>query len=102
MGRLGGGGRPRFDPTNSSLELRKVPAGLNQIIHLNNHFAKFGKITNIQVSFNGDPEAALVTFSNPAEAKAAYKCTEAVLNNRFIKVFWHNKEREEASRPARR
>ena len=49
-----------------------------------------------QVSFGGDPEAALVTFSNPAEAKAAYKCTEAVLNNRFIKVFWHNKERDEA------
>ena len=50
-----------------------------------------------QVSFGGDPEAALVTFSNPAEAKAAYKCTEAVLNNRFIKVFWHNKERDEAT-----
>ncbi|CAK9831705.1 RNA-binding protein 26 [Anthophora retusa] len=26
----------------------------------------------------------------PAEAKAAYRSTEAVLNNRFIKVFWHN------------
>ncbi|XP_043219618.1 RNA-binding protein 26-like isoform X1 [Amphibalanus amphitrite] len=97
MSRLGGAPRPRFDPANCSLELKKVPAGLNQITHLNNHFVKFGKITNIQVSFGGDPEAALVTFSNPAEAKAAYKCTEAVLNNRFIKVFWHNKEREEAA-----
>ena len=48
------------------------------------------------MSFGGDPEAALVTFSNPAEAKAVYKCTEAVLNNRFIKVFWH-KERDETS-----
>ena len=54
-----------------------------------------------QVSFGGDPEAALVTFSNPAEAKAAYKCTEAVLNNRFIKVFWHNKEREDTSAEVR-
>lgn len=78
------------NPNNCSLELKKVPRGLNNITHLNNHFAKFGKIVNIQVSFEGDPEAALVTFSSHAEANAAYRSTEAVLNNRFIKVFWHN------------
>lgn len=44
----------------------------------------------LQVNFGGDPEAALVTFQLPVEAKAAYRSTEAVLNNRFIKVFWHN------------
>ena len=59
---------------------------------LNNHFSKFGKIVNLQVSFNSDPEGALVTFSSHAEAQAAYRSTEAVLNNRFIKVFWHTKE----------
>lgn len=74
---------------NSSLELRKVPRGLNSIAHLNNHFAKFGKIVNIQISYDGDPEAAIVTFSTHAEANVAYRSTEAVLNNRFIKVFWH-------------
>lgn len=74
---------------NSSLELRKVPRGLNTIAHLNNHFAKFGKIVNIQISYDGDPEAAIVTFSTHAEANVAYRSTEAVLNNRFIKVFWH-------------
>ena len=45
----------------------------------------------MQVSYNGDSEGALVTFSSHAEAQAAYRSTEAVLNNRFIKVFWHNK-----------
>lgn len=76
--------------SNCSLELRKVPRGLNSIAHLNNHFAKFGKIVHIQVSYENDPEAAIVTFSNHAEANVAYRSTEAVLNNRFIKVFWHN------------
>lgn len=56
---------------------------------MNNHFAKFGKIVNIQVNYKNDPEAAMITFSSPAEAHAAFKSTEAVLNNRFIKVFWH-------------
>lgn len=77
---------------NCSLELRKIPRGLNTIAHLNNHFSKFGKIINIQISYDSDPEAAIVTFSTHAEANVAYRSTEAVLNNRFIKVFWHNQD----------
>ncbi|XP_012221263.1 RNA-binding protein 26 isoform X2 [Linepithema humile] len=88
--RLGPKQRVVHNPANCSLELKKVPRSLNNITQLNNHFSKFGKIVNIQVTFGGDPEAALVTFQLPAEAKAAYRSTEAVLNNRFIKVFWHN------------
>ncbi|XP_053622017.1 RNA-binding protein 26 isoform X2 [Plodia interpunctella] len=80
---------------NCSLEVKKVPRGMNDITHLNNHFSKFGKIVNIQVCYEGDPEAALITFSNPTEANIAYKSTEAVLNNRFIKVFWHNPENKQ-------
>ncbi|KRT84819.1 RNA binding protein [Oryctes borbonicus] len=97
--------RPGFDfnrlgprtknPSNCSLELKKVPTGLNNITHLNNHFSKFGKIVNIQVSYDGDPEAAIITFSSHAEANAAYRSTEAVLNNRFIKVFWHSNSTNE-------
>ena len=85
-------GAKRYDPTNCCLEVKKIPRGLNNISVLNNHFSKFGKIVNLQVSFNGDVEGALVTFSSHAEAQTAYRSTEAVLNNRFIKVFWHNKE----------
>lgn len=84
------GGQPLKNPANCSLELKKVPRGMNNISHLNNHFCKFGKIVNIQVCFEGDPEGAIVTFSSHAEANAAYRSTEAVLNNRFIKVFWHS------------
>lgn len=83
---------PRKYPGNCSLELKKVPVGMNSITHLNNHFSKFGKIVNIQVQYEGDPEAALITFSTHAEANSAYRSTEAVLNNRFIKLFWHDSE----------
>lgn len=88
--RLGPKQRSIHNAANCSLELKKVPRSLNNITQLNNHFSKFGKIVNIQVNFGGDPEAALVTFQMPNEAKSAYRSTEAVLNNRFIKVFWHN------------
>jgi RNA-binding protein 26 len=78
------------DPKNCSLELRRIPAKENDIVTLSSHFAKFGKIVNVQVNFNGQPDAALVTFSQPAEATAAFKSPEPVLNNRFIRVFWHD------------
>ncbi|XP_043289174.1 RNA-binding protein 26 isoform X2 [Venturia canescens] len=95
--RLGPKQRAIHNPANCSLELKKVPRSMNNITQLNNHFSKFGKIVNIQVNFGGDPEAALVTFQLPTEAKAAYRSTEAVLNNRFIKVLWHNNLTNNAS-----
>ena len=42
----------------------------------------------------GDPGAALIAFSTNAEASAAYHSSEPVFNNRFIKLFWHNKEKQ--------
>ncbi|KAL1432840.1 hypothetical protein MTO96_013040 [Rhipicephalus appendiculatus] len=108
-GMHGSGGRGRMDYGRGGmnnraanhydrceLEVRKVPRALNTITQLNNHFSRFGNIVNLQVCYDGDPEAALIRFSNHAEANAAYRCTEAVLNNRFIKVFWHNKDRNAA------
>lgn len=43
----------------------------------------------IQVAYQGDPEGALIQFATHEEAKKAISSTEAVLNNRFIKVYWH-------------
>lgn len=44
---------------------------------------------NSQVAYQGDPEGALIQFATHEEAKKAISSTEAVLNNRFIKVYWH-------------
>ena len=55
----------------------------------------FSNITDFlsysQVRYDNDPESALIQFSSPAEAKAAHDCVEAVLNNRFIKVYYLKK-----------
>ena len=36
---------------NMTLEVRKIPHEMNNIAKLNEHFGKFGTLTNIQVSF---------------------------------------------------
>ncbi|KAG7269924.1 hypothetical protein CRUP_032081, partial [Coryphaenoides rupestris] len=74
---------------NTKLEVRKIPWELNNITKLNEHFSKFGTIVNIQVVFSGDPQAALIQYTHNEEARRAISSTEAVLNNRFIRVYWH-------------
>lgn len=46
-------------------------------------------LTLAQVAFGGDPEAALIQYTKNEEARRAISSIEAVLNNRFICVYWH-------------
>ncbi|XP_068600617.1 RNA-binding protein 27 [Brachionichthys hirsutus] len=87
----------RYHYVNTKLEVRKVPRELNNITKLNEHFSKFGTIVNIQVVFGGDPEAALIQYTKNEEARRAISSIQAVLNNRFIRVYWH---REPGANPA--
>uniref|UniRef100_A0A3B3HTR9 RNA binding motif protein 27 n=1 Tax=Oryzias latipes TaxID=8090 RepID=A0A3B3HTR9_ORYLA len=74
---------------NTKLEVRRIPPELNNITKLNEHFSKFGTIVNIQVVYGGDPRAALIQYTKNEEARRAISSIEAVLDNRFICVYWH-------------
>lgn len=95
-GMMGGAGRfgqrGGAGTDSRTLQVRKIPAEMNNITKLNEHFAQFGQIVNMQVCYEGDPEAALITYATRQEATAAYKSTAPILNNRFIKVFWHSSD----------
>ncbi|XP_061742911.1 RNA-binding protein 26-like isoform X2 [Nerophis ophidion] len=80
--------RGPFNSPNTKLLVRQIPPELNNISKLNDHFSKFGTIVNLQVAYQNDPEGALIQFASPDEAKRAIQSTEAVLNNRFIRVHW--------------
>jgi len=79
---------------NTVLEIRKIPAELNNMVKLSEHFQKFGTITKIQTPFENDSQAALLEFATYQQATAAYSSPEAILGNRFIKMFWHNPNRQ--------
>lgn len=83
--------RVPFSP-NAKLLVRQIPPELNNISKLNEHFSKFGTIVNLQVAFQNDAEGALIQFASPDEAKRAMQSTEAVLNNRFIRVHWFRED----------
>ncbi|XP_038055263.1 RNA-binding protein 26-like [Patiria miniata] len=98
----GGGWRPKakVTPNSRTLEIKKIPREFNSIAKLNEHFQKFGVITNLQVAYGGQPDAALITYATHLQARAAHNSIEAVLNNRFIKVFWHNEDGDTSSQNA--
>ncbi|XP_065646403.1 RNA-binding protein 26 isoform X2 [Hydra vulgaris] len=77
------------------LEIRKIPSNLNNIVKISEHFQKFGVITKIQTPFDNDQQAALVEFATYQQANSAYNSPEAILGNRFIKMFWHNPNRQQ-------
>ncbi|CAF1256242.1 unnamed protein product [Rotaria sordida] len=76
--------------TSTTLEIRKVPVEFNTISKLNEHFSKFGTVTNVQIAFDGSSDSALVAYATYQQAETAYKNPEPLFNNRFIKIFWHN------------
>merc|ERR1719427_2363033 len=85
----GWGGRGGRGGGSTMLAVRNIPGELNSITHLNGHFSRYGNLVNVQVQFEGDPGSALVTYSSNEEANSAFSTSEAIMNNRFIKVFWH-------------
>ncbi|OQV20495.1 putative RNA-binding protein 26 [Hypsibius exemplaris] len=85
---------------NCSLEIHSIPLQLNNIAALNSHFFKYGSIVNVQVRYNGSPNSALITFQTPDAASRAFNSSEPVLNNRFIKIDWHNSGAPAPSAPA--
>eukprot|EP01080_Neovahlkampfia_damariscottae_P011538 gene11538-4791_t len=79
--------------TSDTLTVSNIPPELNNIETLNGHFKKFGSILNINIK--KDAKKADIQFGSNREAYLAWKSPDAVLDNRFIKVFWFKEEKEE-------
>lgn len=71
---------------SDTLGLNNIPNELNTIDKLNGHFKKFGTIVNINVK--PENNKAFIQFTSNEEAYKAFSSPEAVLDNRFIKIFW--------------
>ncbi|CAA3000999.1 zinc finger CCCH domain-containing 41-like [Olea europaea subsp. europaea] len=73
-----------------TLFVKGIPSKDNRKEALLSHFRKFGRVIDIYIPLNG--ERAFVQFSNREEAEAALKAPDAVMGNRFIKLWWANRD----------
>lgn len=73
-----------------TLFVNGIPWKDNKRESLLSHFRKFGEIIDIYIPLHS--ERAFVQFSKTKEAEAALKAPDAVMGNRFIKLWWANRD----------
>ncbi|CAA7410312.1 unnamed protein product [Spirodela intermedia] len=73
-----------------TLFVNGIPQKNNRREALVSHFQKFGEIIDIYIPVSS--EKAFVQFSKREEAEAALKSPDAVMGNRFIKLWWANRD----------
>ncbi|KHG22676.1 hypothetical protein F383_03537 [Gossypium arboreum] len=81
-------------PTQKALRtlfINGIPQKINKREALLSHFRKFGEVIDIYIPLNS--ERAFVQFSRKEEAEAALKAPDAVMGNRFIKLWCANRDR---------
>ncbi|KAI8819889.1 uncharacterized protein EV422DRAFT_568343 [Fimicolochytrium jonesii] len=88
MGQRTFGGNPKGRASNDTLVVQNVPAEHLTIDKISEFFKKFGTITNIKLHV--PTSKAVLQFSTPAEAQAAYRSPDPIFDNRFVKVFFAN------------
>ncbi|KAH7532473.1 hypothetical protein FEM48_Zijuj04G0023700 [Ziziphus jujuba var. spinosa] len=98
--RMESSSKPQFDTMRNTrkqsqkalrtLFVNGIPLKSNKREALLSHFQKFGEIIDIYIPMNS--ERAFVQFSKREEAEAALKAPDAVMGNRFIKLWWANRD----------
>ncbi|KVI09192.1 zinc finger CCCH domain-containing protein 41-like isoform X1 [Cynara cardunculus var. scolymus] len=73
-----------------TLFVNGIPLQQNRRESLISHFHKFGDVIDIHIPLNS--ERAFVQFSKREEAEAALTAPDAVMGNRFIKLWWANRD----------
>lgn len=73
-----------------TLFVNGIPQKNNRREALLSHFQRFGEVRDVYIPSNS--ERAFVQFSKREEAEAALKAPDAVMGNRFIKLWWANRD----------
>ncbi|KAM2682804.1 hypothetical protein EV1_044505 [Malus domestica] len=74
-----------------TLFVNGIPQKNNKREALLSHFQKFGEVIDIYIPSNS--ERAFIQFSRREEAEAALTAPDAVMGNRFIRLWWANRDR---------
>lgn len=92
--RQSGNGRILRKPSQKAqrtLFVNGIPLQNNKRETILSHFKKFGEVIDIFIPLNS--ERAFVQFSKREEAEAALMASDAVMGNRFIKLWWANRDK---------
>jgi len=75
-------------PGQTTLLIRDVPGHHNNSHNLATSLGKYGPIKILQCQVYNDKSTAVVDYHNHQSAVDCFNGTEAIIGNRYIKVFW--------------
>lgn len=76
----------------TSLHIRSIPRDKLDVQAIRDYFSRFGNVTDVLLLPRDAPCRAIVSFATEKEASEAILCRDAVMGDRFIKVYWAHKE----------
>ncbi|RAL47143.1 hypothetical protein DM860_014037 [Cuscuta australis] len=82
--------RKSSQKAHCTLFVSGIPQNDNRREAIISHFQKFGEVIDIYIPLKSD--RAFVQFSKREAAEAALKAPDAVMGNRFIKLWWANRD----------
>ncbi|GJD08474.1 hypothetical protein Gasu2_27750 [Galdieria sulphuraria] len=82
----------RFKEKKTSLHIRCIPEEKMNDQTIRDYFKRFGTVTEVLLLPRNTPCRAIVTFASEKEASEAILCRDAVLGDRFVKLYWAHKE----------
>lgn len=74
---------------NKTIYLVGIPPHLNTVMNLKNHYSKFASDMTVELSYNRDPGAAAITFTNDEMAITAFNDSKVILESASIKKSFH-------------
>lgn len=78
---------PPRDNGVKTLVVTDIPVAHLSLESINDHFKRFGTVTNVAIESRD--RKALVAFSSNNEAYSAWKSDEPIFGSRHVKVLWH-------------
>ena len=85
---------PVHDKTKSTIVVQNIPEQNFTDADIRSYFSQFGNITEIKMQ--DDSRLAIIKFDSWDSANAAWSSPKVIFDNRFVKVFWHKEEGENA------
>ncbi|KAF4865831.1 putative RNA-binding protein [Colletotrichum siamense] len=89
---------PAIDETRTTIVVENIPDEHMSEESVRGFFSEFGTIEDIWMQ--PQRRLAVLKYDSWTAANAAYRSPKAIFDNRFVRVFWHQDENEQAAAAA--
>ena len=87
---------PVHDKTKSTIVVQNIPEQSFTDADVRGYFSQFGNV--VELTMQNDSRLAIIKFDSWESANAAWSSPKVIFDNRFVKVFWHKDEGENAQK----